>query len=240
MKSMFPIEHWLDGYVVEHDLQGPISKARAEFQGQSEEQTRAFWTKFEGICNQWMQDYPDDIPRYTPLWNLVSQEGKSITEYGGRYPPVVDYVALLNRMLAAPLYPPLQDLLRTMHKAFQLSLSKIFAVLLLHEASLGNRNGVIEVSNLMDKIYKFIHPLAEQGNKTLTGRKKGGKTKAARQSATVSTWHEKAIAMAKELRESGRASHELSALVARRLGKSPRTVRKILQDAELVKKRTSA
>lgn len=69
------------------------------------------------------------------------------------------------------------------------------------------------------------------------GQKRGGKATAQGKAPGVAQWRQEAINVAKGLIANGRAQHEVAAIVAKRLGKTARAVRPVLQDAGIVRKR---
>lgn len=64
-----------------------------------------------------------------------------------------------------------------------------------------------------------------------------GHLTATKRKAKAAQWHAAAIAHARTLAAAGRKQHEISGIVAARVGKSPRTVRPLLQAAGVLKKR---
>lgn len=68
-------------------------------------------------------------------------------------------------------------------------------------------------------------------------RRNAGKATAAKKKKEAAEWHPKAIKHARSLVNTGRKPSETTAIVARQLGMSPRSVRPILQAAGIVKKK---
>jgi hypothetical protein len=236
--ALFPIKLWLTDFVVDPDLQGPIAKARAELKGYSEDQVHGLWNELESLLRQPLQAANIPPPTFVPKIEEAydPSQGDLVARRGTR--PVIDWVAVWLHPAVTRKNRPLVQFLKNLHPDLTLALSKVLALLVLHEAANRNLAGAMKAARMLDKAHIKLRPLLDDAIKIRRARQAGGAARAKLRKEQASEIRESVVSLAQRHLKSGREPHELAGLIAPQVGRSPHTVRRILKAAGFSKKRT--
>jgi hypothetical protein len=234
----FPIEHWLAGYVLDPDLQGPIAKARAEFKGHSEEQVQGLWTELESLLRQRLREENILPPTYIPEFEEVYDPnlGEPVVRRGTR--PVIDWLAVFLHPAQRTKNRRFLKFLKVLHPDLTIALSKLLALLILHEAANRNPAGALKAARMLDKAHVQLRPLLDDAIKVRQARRAGGAARGKLKKEQASTIRNEVVGEASRLLKAGREPHELATLIAPKVERSAHTVRRILKASGTLKKRT--
>ena len=150
--------------------------------------------------------------------------------------PTLDRVTLLLQLFDQQ-HPSLIKLIRAVHERPEIALAQLLAVLLLHEWAARRPQGALHAAWALDHLYPALRPLIEEADKTVKSRKTGSKKGVEARKKKANTLHARMVQRAKELRADGHDDHELSSRIGKKMGRHPATVRRVLQDHGILRKR---
>jgi hypothetical protein len=177
---------------------------------------------------------PTFIPKIEEVYD--PSQGELVARRGTR--PVVDWVAVWLHPAVLDKNRPLAQFLKDLHPDLMLALSKVLALLVLHEAANRNLAGAIKAARMLDKAHIKLRPLLDDVIKIRRARQAGGTARAKLQKEQADEIRNRVVSLAQRLLNSGREPHELAGLIASHVKRSPHTVRRILKAAGFSKKRT--
>jgi hypothetical protein len=127
-----PTAGWLTADVIDPELRGPVTKARAELLGYSEGELWVLWDLLERLLTKGEQALAGKVPTYVPTPRLIKDPKTGLNVIAEAPVRTLDRAALLLQLLDQQ-HPSLGKLIRAVHDRPEIAFAQLLAVLLLHE-----------------------------------------------------------------------------------------------------------
>ncbi len=200
---------WLTADVVDPEMRGPVTRARAELHDCSEGDVWVLWDALERLLAKGEQALAGNVPTYVPTPRLVKDPRTGLDIRAEAPVPTLDRVTLLLQLFNQP-HPSAIKLIRVVHDRVEVAIARLLAVLLLHEWATRRPQGVLHAAWALDHLYPALRPLIEEADKTVRSRKTGSERGVEKRKKTANALHARMLKWAEALRADGHDDHELA------------------------------
>ena len=224
----------LSPFELDHDHEGLLFKVHAELDEYSESEILYLLETLDDTLNQWANE--NSYTRAS-LQTGFTKMAQWLSSSESPLDTPIDTVALVVDRLPEKPFQPYDKFLTQLSDDSALANSRLLALLILRELKAGNTDGAKQAARQHDYAYLNVRHLAATGSKISQGGKKGGNESAKTRSNAVASRQNEIKIIALELLELGRKKRELSSIIANRLGCSPKTARRYLQQLDCLKEK---